>query len=292
LEQPKKSLSSLVMAIVIYVALLAGVVYLYSYNHKRDISIAKQNISKDKIASKQGSISSQSITINLDKLKPIPAKPTTKKEPPKTPPSKKAIKLEKKSSTQKLPQKPNPTPKFKPAPKPINDTKLAKLPPKKPQPKTDPIPSQAALSTKSIAPKPKSQNQTQKKISKQIKKRYTKTKRKNKFKVKRGYSHRSKRGGSRKNRGHISKYRFFAMIKSRINRHKYYPPAARKRGIKGRVRVHFVLTSSGRVRGVGASGPSALRRAAINAVRSAFPIDTSRAPITLPRSMSITLVYR
>jgi len=88
------------------------------------------------------------------------------------------------------------------------------------------------------------------------------------------------------------KNQFMAAIREKINQHKSYPRIAKKRGMQGVVNVSFTILSSGQVSQIRVSGPTIFHASAEQAVKSAFPVNASKAPITLPMSVSITLEYK
>jgi len=85
---------------------------------------------------------------------------------------------------------------------------------------------------------------------------------------------------------------FLANIRTKINKHKSYPRIAQKRGMQGSIIVKFSILSSGQVGQISVEGPKVFHASAISAVKSAFPINTKEAPISLPKNISITLQYR
>lgn len=88
------------------------------------------------------------------------------------------------------------------------------------------------------------------------------------------------------------KNQFLANIRAKINKHKSYPRIAKKRGMQGTVKVKFTILRNGDVGNISVSGPKVFHKSARNAVKSAFPINTKNAPISLPKSVNITLRYQ
>jgi protein TonB len=88
------------------------------------------------------------------------------------------------------------------------------------------------------------------------------------------------------------KNHFLSAIRDKINKHKSYPRIAKKRGMQGSVNVKFTILSSGKVGNISVSGPKVFHNSARNAVKSAFPINAKNAPISLPKSINITLRYQ
>ena len=82
-------------------------------------------------------------------------------------------------------------------------------------------------------------------------------------------------------------------ILAHIEAHKYYPQAARRRGISGQVRVSFNLLAQGEVADVDAKSAHVLLcHAARNAVQQAVPLPTSPEEIDLPMRVSFTMQYQ
>ena len=88
------------------------------------------------------------------------------------------------------------------------------------------------------------------------------------------------------------KNQFLANIRAKINKHKSYPRIAKKRRMQGNVKVKFTILPSGKVGNISVSGPKVFHNSARNAVKSAFPINVTNAPISLPESINITLRYQ
>ena len=88
------------------------------------------------------------------------------------------------------------------------------------------------------------------------------------------------------------KSRFLASIRAKINRTKSYPRIAQKRGMQGTVKVRFVILKSGRVGNITVSGPKVFHNSAKSAVKKAFPINVTNAPLSLPTAVNLSLRYR
>lgn len=88
------------------------------------------------------------------------------------------------------------------------------------------------------------------------------------------------------------KNQFLAKIRAKINNHKSYPRMAKKRRMQGSVKVNFTILSNGKVGNISVSGPKVFHNSAKDAVKSAFPVNTKNAPISLPASINITLLYQ
>ena len=81
-------------------------------------------------------------------------------------------------------------------------------------------------------------------------------------------------------------------IKREIEKHKIYPPLARKRHIQGKVRVYFTLHRDGTVSNIKVEGAKIFKRYARKAIENAFPIDIKDLDVSLPHRYSLTLVYK
>lgn len=88
---------------------------------------------------------------------------------------------------------------------------------------------------------------------------------------------------------------YFSMVRMMIEKHKQYPYVARRRRIQGRVVVHFVIKTNGRVVDVSvlkSSGYRSLDKAALEAVKASSPFP--RPPAGLfdgPVPLEIRIVF-
>ena len=102
-------------------------------------------------------------------------------------------------------------------------------------------------------------------------------------------------GTKRQGSGHASasqKNRFLATVRQRINRNKSYPRIAKRRGMQGSVRVKFTILANGHVGNISISGPKVFHSSARKAVKRAFPISTKNIPVSLPKTVNLTLRYQ
>jgi protein TonB len=83
--------------------------------------------------------------------------------------------------------------------------------------------------------------------------------------------------------------RFLRRLKDKIDSNKVYPRIARKRGMQGRVKVHFHITSAGKVSNISVKGPRVFANSARFAVKRSFPVSTRGA--SLPMNVTLTLNY-
>lgn len=125
---------------------------------------------------------------------------------------------------------------------------------------------------------------------KAVKKKRVKKKTVKKRTVKRKPTARST--ASKKKASPAKKNAFLSKIRSKINRNKTYPRIAQKRGMQGSVKVRFTISASGKVGNISVTGPKVFRSSARKAVKRAFPINAKNAPITLPKTMNVTLRYQ
>ena len=130
---------------------------------------------------------------------------------------------------------------------------------------------------KTKAPKHKTAQKRQKEIKKHIKPQTANSKK--------SIRRRARRGG-----GNLVK--LASLIRRRIERHKRYPPSAKRRNIQGRVRVSFTLNANGTVSNIKVTGKSIFKSYAKKAVKAAFPINVSRLRVRLPHRFTLTLIYR
>ena len=123
------------------------------------------------------------------------------------------------------------------------------------------------------------------KVKKIVKKKVKKKKVKKKKRKKTVSSVQSKSSPAQKNR-------FLAQVRANINKHKSYPRIAKKRRMQGTIKVKFTILRSGKVGHISVTGPKVFHNSARDAVKSAFPINAKKAPISLPMSVNISLKYQ
>ena len=86
--------------------------------------------------------------------------------------------------------------------------------------------------------------------------------------------------------------KFWTKLRVKIDRNKFYPRIAKKRGMQGSVKVKFTILANGNVGHISVSGPKVFYNSARNAVKKAFPINAKKSPISLPTSINLTLRYQ
>ncbi|MFW6373007.1 MAG: energy transducer TonB family protein [Thermodesulfobacteriota bacterium] len=88
---------------------------------------------------------------------------------------------------------------------------------------------------------------------------------------------------------------YFTTVRARIERHKHYPFAARRRRMEGAVAVRFILHPDGRVTDAAPADPSGhrlLNQAALKAVRDASPFPQPPAGLfSGPTPLEISIVF-
>ena len=155
----------------------------------------------------------------------------------------------------------------------------------------EPIPEKEPEVIEEVIPEPIVLKEIPKPIVKEVKKKPKPKKKTKKKKVKKKQPS-QKASARRSNSSPAEKNQFLANIRDKINKHKSYPRIAKKRGMQGKIKVKFTILSSGKVGNISVSGPKVFHSSARNAVKSAFPVNAKNAPITLPKSINITLRYQ
>ncbi|MBA1420292.1 MAG: energy transducer TonB [Epsilonproteobacteria bacterium] len=138
--------------------------------------------------------------------------------------------------------------------------------------------------TPKVVKKPAKKKLVKKKVQKKIK-----TKKKKKKKKKTSHKQASKQ---QNHSSKAEKNKFWNALRRKIDNHKFYPRIAKKRGMEGTVKVKFTILANGRVGNITVKGPKIFHHSAKNAVKSAFPINARKVPISLPTSINITLRYQ
>ena len=86
--------------------------------------------------------------------------------------------------------------------------------------------------------------------------------------------------------------KFWSALRTEIDKHKFYPRVAKKRRMEGAVKVRFTILANGKVGNISLKGPKIFYNSARNAVKSAFPINAKKSPISLPTTINLTLRYQ
>jgi len=122
---------------------------------------------------------------------------------------------------------------------------------------------------KKLKPKPKV-------IKKVVSKKVSKPKGKVSSKIKKKQEKNQKPQASLAKKKH-----FLENVRLKIDKNKYYPRIARKKGIEGIVEVRFRILSNGNVSHISVSGPKVFYTSAKEAVKNAFPISIKNMPLSL-----------
>ena len=182
-------------------------------------------------------------------------------------------------------------PEVVPPVEPIEEPIVEEEPVVEPEIIKEPLPKEEPKIKEEIVPEPIVEKVIPKPIVKKVKKKPEVKKKTKKKQVKKKQA--SQKVSARKSkRSKAEKNLFLANIRAKINKHKSYPRIAKKRRMQGSVKVKFTILRSGKVGNISVSGPKVFHNSAKNAVKSAFPINTKNAPISLPTNINITLLYQ
>ena len=85
---------------------------------------------------------------------------------------------------------------------------------------------------------------------------------------------------------------YFSQLQAHIEACKYYPRAARKQGIEGRVEVSFQLLKNGDVKDIKSSGAHRiLKHAATRAIKEALPLPVPPDSLAMPANIRFSMHY-
>jgi TonB family protein len=85
---------------------------------------------------------------------------------------------------------------------------------------------------------------------------------------------------------------YFSQLQAHIEACKYYPRAARKQGVEGRVEVSFQLLKGGGVKNIQSTGAHRLlKHAATRAIKEALPLPKPPANLAMPRNIRFSMHY-
>lgn len=141
-----------------------------------------------------------------------------------------------------------------------------------------PVIEKPKVEKKKLVEKPKKQRITKKTVKKKKKKT------KKKASKKQASSKHSKSTPAQRNM-------FWSALRTKIDRHKFYPRIAKKRRMEGSVKIRFTILANGNVSNISLNGPKIFYNSARKAIRSAFPISAQKSPISLPTTINLTLRY-
>lgn len=87
--------------------------------------------------------------------------------------------------------------------------------------------------------------------------------------------------------------RYLSELLERIEAHKFYPTAARRRGMQGVIQVSFLLRPDGTISELQVGkGPGVLRQAAEEAVAKALPLPKPPTSLELPQTLQFGMEFR
>jgi len=303
----RKVLSSLLMAMLIYLSLLGAVLYGYKQYQTKLSEVAtdkSQVVAFDVISTAAPKVKKQ----EEKEPKKSPHLKSTKTTPPKktlAAPLKKPVHKphKTKSANTKSPIAPLKKLTQKPNPKNIEhtvETREKTVPSLTPAPVViDRDPAKVlALKHLSRSIPVKNAKLTKKPIIRPTKKRIKKGGRGPKQHQTRQKRHRQKKRGNRgngthkKRSGNVGKNSFLARLKSRINQNKRYPRIAERRGITGTVRARFTILRNGGVGNISLSGATPFYRSTKSAIERSFPINPTKVPFSLPYRTGLVMRYK
>jgi len=85
---------------------------------------------------------------------------------------------------------------------------------------------------------------------------------------------------------------FYKKIRVKMDKHKFYPKIAKRRGMQGTVKVSFTILPSGKVSRITLVGPKVFQKSARKAVESVFPLNVKNVPVSLPARVHVKLHYQ
>lgn len=85
---------------------------------------------------------------------------------------------------------------------------------------------------------------------------------------------------------------YLARIMAHLEEHKFYPGAARRRGLEGTVQVSFTITAAGEIRQLElAGGHKMLHQAATETMRNALPLPPPPRELNAPLAVSYGMTF-
>ncbi len=159
---------------------------------------------------------------------------------------------------------------------------------KEPEPLPEPVVEEKPV----VEPTPVIKKVQKKPLTKKPKPKKKHVKKKKAHKKKRRASHASSRRATSSRVDPNKKSAFLAKVRAKINRGKSYPRIARRRGMQGTVKVRFTILKNGHVGSIAVKGPKVFHSSAKGAVKKAFPISVTNAPLHLPATVNLSLRYQ
>lgn len=90
-----------------------------------------------------------------------------------------------------------------------------------------------------------------------------------------------------------AKYDYLGVLLAHIEKHKFYPNSARRRGIQGTIQVSFTQVANGRIEGLKISGGHrVLQKATYEAMEAAEPLPEVPGSLLLPIALSFSIRYQ
>ncbi len=275
MQNPKHRYSfSLLVTLLLYTSLVAAYIWWPS-----EFEVPKPNLSKEKAM--------------VLSLATFAAKPSPHEA--EAPVVKEVLSQEQENTPQ--PPKEEEVKEKEPQEEPLEEIQEPKEPEKREAPEEitpKPLPKEPEPKKQEEKPKPKPKPKVTKKVKKVKKKPHKPHKTKTKKKRKKG-KHTQKRvvsGGGKLHYSAAARNRFLAQIRAKINRAKSYPKVAQRRGMQGVVKARFTILPNGHVSAITLQGSKVFYGSAKKAIRSAFPVNASKAPMKLPATITISLHYR
>lgn len=87
------------------------------------------------------------------------------------------------------------------------------------------------------------------------------------------------------------RHHYLDALTSHIGAHKFYPLAARRRGVEGSVVIRFTLLAGGLVSDLECQGHKLLRSAACEAVNNSRPLPPPPAALQLPLAIEFSMRF-
>ncbi|PLY16223.1 MAG: hypothetical protein C0631_04170 [Sedimenticola sp.] len=89
------------------------------------------------------------------------------------------------------------------------------------------------------------------------------------------------------------KKHYIAEILSRIEREKFYPNSARRKGIQGNIHVSFTLTCAGYAENIEINrGHKLLQKGALNAIEKAQPLPSPPEGVECPMNVTYAMAFQ
>lgn len=91
----------------------------------------------------------------------------------------------------------------------------------------------------------------------------------------------------------LQKQQYYTQIKQLINKNKYYPRIAVKRGIQGVVKINFTISKNGELISCKImDGKKVFKKSILEAIQSSFPLPPPKGVLTSNTNLSLQIDYR